>query len=61
GYELYTHRHSVVSRSLALVLAALLLYFPANLLPIMRLDLRSRDLIKAAGVAREVVRFASVP
>jgi len=39
GYELYTHRHQVVRRSLALVIAALLLYVPANFLPIMRLQL----------------------
>jgi len=39
GYELYAHRHNVVQRSLALVLAALLLYIPANFLPIMQLHL----------------------
>jgi len=39
GYELYTHRHQVVRRSLALVIAALLLYVPANFLPIMKLSL----------------------
>ncbi|HLD67805.1 MAG TPA: paraquat-inducible protein A [Pseudomonas sp.] len=39
GYELYTHRHQVVRRSLALVLAALLLYVPANFLPIIQLNL----------------------
>ncbi|NBA94915.1 paraquat-inducible protein A [Pseudomonas sp. R5(2019)] len=39
GYELFSHRHNVVNRSLALVLAALLLYIPANFLPIMQLDL----------------------
>ncbi|MQT60591.1 paraquat-inducible protein A [Pseudomonas sp. FSL R10-0399] len=39
GYELYTHRHNVVERSLALVIAALLLYVPANFLPIMELNL----------------------
>lgn len=39
GYELYAHRHNVVGRSLALVLAALLLYVPANFLPIMQLHL----------------------
>ncbi|MDM8350306.1 paraquat-inducible protein A [Pseudomonas sp. sp1636] len=39
GYELYTHRHQVTRRSLALVLAALLLYVPANFLPIMQLNL----------------------
>ncbi|MES2821784.1 MAG: paraquat-inducible protein A [Pseudomonadota bacterium] len=39
GSELYTYRHQVVRRSLALVLAALLLYVPANFLPIIRLNL----------------------
>ena len=39
GYELYAHRHNVVERSLALVIAALLLYIPANFLPIMELNL----------------------
>lgn len=39
GYELYNHRHQVVRRSLALVVAALLLYIPANFLPIMHLTL----------------------
>ena len=39
GYELYTHRTQVVRRSLALVMAALLLYVPANFLPIMQLNL----------------------
>lgn len=39
GSELYTHRHQVVRRSLALVLAALLLYVPANFLPIIHLQL----------------------
>lgn len=39
GYELYVHRHNVVERSLALVIAALLLYVPANFLPIMQLNL----------------------
>ena len=39
GYELYAHRHSVVQRSLALVIAALLLYIPANFLPIMQLNI----------------------
>ncbi|MEX6502462.1 paraquat-inducible protein A [Pseudomonas zhanjiangensis] len=39
GYELYSHRHQVIRRSLALVLAALLLYVPANFLPIMQLNL----------------------
>lgn len=39
GYELYAHRHNVVNRSLALVLTALVLFIPANFLPIMRLHL----------------------
>jgi paraquat-inducible protein A len=39
GYELFSHRHHVVRRSMALVLTALLLYVPANFLPIMRLNL----------------------
>ncbi|WP_434579763.1 paraquat-inducible protein A [Pseudomonas sp. Z5-35] len=39
GYELYAHRHNVVERSLALVIAALLLFVPANFLPIMQLNL----------------------
>ncbi|MDH1444151.1 paraquat-inducible protein A [Pseudomonas sp. GD03721] len=39
GYELFSHRHRVVRRSLALVLTALLLYVPANFLPIMQLNL----------------------
>lgn len=39
GYELYSHRHQVVRRSLALVIAALLLYVPANFMPIMQLNL----------------------
>ncbi|MNF49512.1 Paraquat-inducible protein A [compost metagenome] len=39
GYELYSHRHQVIRRSLALALAALLLYIPANFLPIMQLSL----------------------
>lgn len=39
GYELYTHRSQVVRRSLALVITALLLYLPANFLPIMQLNL----------------------
>ena len=34
GYELYAHRRNVVNRSLALVLTALLLFIPANFLPI---------------------------
>ncbi|MGU3348625.1 paraquat-inducible protein A [Pseudomonas monsensis] len=39
GYELYAHRYNVVQRSLALVIAALLLYIPANFLPIMQLNI----------------------
>jgi paraquat-inducible protein A len=39
GYELYAQRHNVVQRSLALVMAALLLYVPANFLPIMHLNI----------------------
>lgn len=39
GYELYAYRHNVVQRSLALVIAALLLYVPANFLPIMHLNM----------------------
>lgn len=39
GYELYAHRHNVVNRSLALVMTALLLFVPANFLPIMQLHL----------------------
>ena len=38
GFELYTHTHQVVRRSLALVIAALLLYIPANFLPIMQIN-----------------------
>ncbi len=45
GYELYRHRHQVVRRSLALVLAALLLYVPANFLPIMQLNLLGQTAI----------------
>lgn len=43
GYELYTLRPQVIRRSLALVLAALLLYVPANFLPIMQLNLLGRS------------------
>lgn len=42
GHELYHHRSQVVRRSLALVIAALLLYVPANFLPIMQLSLLGR-------------------
>ena len=43
GFELYTHRHQVIRRSMALVIAALLLYVPANFLPIMQLNLLGRS------------------
>ncbi|MBJ9976326.1 paraquat-inducible protein A [Pseudomonas sp. S75] len=43
GYELYAHRHNVIDRSLALVLTALLLYVPANFLPIMQLHLLGQN------------------
>lgn len=43
GFELYTHRQQVVRRSMALVIAALLLYAPANFLPIMQLNLLGRS------------------
>lgn len=43
GYELYAHRYNVVDRSLALVLAALLLFVPANFLPIMQLHLLGQN------------------
>lgn len=39
GYELFAHRAQVERRSLALVLSALLLFLPANFLPIMQLNL----------------------
>ncbi|EIK53215.1 paraquat-inducible protein A [Stutzerimonas stutzeri TS44] len=42
GYELFRLRHRFVGPGLALVLAALLLYFPANFLPIMQLNLLGR-------------------
>ncbi|TVT62315.1 MAG: paraquat-inducible protein A [Pseudomonas sp.] len=42
GCELFRLRHRIVGPGLALVLAALLLYFPANFLPIMRLNLLGR-------------------
>lgn len=38
GFELFTHKSQVVRRSLALVIAALVLYIPANFLPIMRIN-----------------------
>ena len=42
GHELFHHRSRVLSRSLALVITALLLYVPANFLPIMQLNLLGR-------------------
>ena len=38
GFVLFSHNHQVIRRSLALVLAALLLYIPANFLPIMQIN-----------------------
>ena len=43
GFELYRHRPYVVKRSLALAIAALLLYAPANFLPIMQLSLLGQN------------------
>lgn len=54
GYELQTHRAHMSRRALALVLTALLLYIPANFLPIMQLDLlgqRSEDTVWSAVLA----------
>lgn len=42
GFNLYTLRSHFQKRSLALVLTALLLYIPANFLPIMQLNLLGR-------------------
>lgn len=42
GYELLRLRRRIVGPGLALVIAALLLYFPANFLPIMQLNLLGR-------------------
>ena len=39
GYELVVHRSQMERRALALVLTALLLFVPANFLPIMKLNL----------------------
>ena len=39
GYELYNHSPQVIRRSLALVLAALFLYIPANFQPIMQMTM----------------------
>jgi paraquat-inducible protein A len=46
GFELFSHKHQVLRRSLALVIAALLLYIPASFLPIMQINVlgqRSED------------------
>ncbi len=54
GFELYMSRPKVVKRSMALVIAALLLYFPANFLPIMELSLlgqRSVDTVWSGVLA----------
>jgi len=54
GYELYAHRYNVVQRSLALVIAALMLFIPANFLPIMQLNLlgqSSQDTVWSGVVA----------
>lgn len=42
GNELFNYRNRMVQRSLALVITALLLYVPANFLPIMYLNLLGR-------------------
>ena len=42
GYTLINSKPKMVTRSLALVLSALLLYIPANFLPIMKLNLLGR-------------------
>jgi len=42
GYGLHTERDRFIGRSLALVIAALLLYVPANFLPIMYLNVMGR-------------------
>lgn len=54
GFELQSNRHAVRTRSLALVLTALLLFIPANFLPIMQLQLlgqRSSDTVWSAVLA----------
>lgn len=38
GFVLFSHNHQVIRRSLALVIAALLFYVPANFLPIMQIN-----------------------
>ncbi len=39
GFELFSHRPNMLGRSMALAIAALLLYIPANFLPILHLRL----------------------
>lgn len=54
GFELLSHRHALRTRCLALVITALLLFVPANFLPIMYLNLlgqRSEDTVWSAVVA----------
>ena len=45
GYELVVHRAHMRSRALALVLTALMLYVPANFLPIMSLAILGRSAV----------------
>ncbi|WP_394558380.1 paraquat-inducible protein A [Aquipseudomonas alcaligenes] len=45
GYELVVHRSHMRRRALALVLTALLLYVPANFLPIMSMDLLGQNAV----------------
>jgi len=45
GYEMVTHRAHMRQRSLALVLTALLLFVPANFLPIMSLNLLGQSTV----------------
>lgn len=45
GYEMVVHRAQMRRRSLALVLTALLLYIPANFLPIMTLNLLGQNAV----------------
>lgn len=54
GFELFSHQPHMLGRSLALVIAALLLYVPANFLPILQLRLlgqTSQDTVWSAVVA----------
>lgn len=45
GYELLVHRSQMRRRSLALVITALLLYVPANFLPILTLNLMGQNAV----------------